>query len=90
MDSAELLEFLTFYQDLENGLDYKFNADWLIHANNNPAKEIRFTSSASIKAVGNLMYNVSINCEVITWGTDTDCPLIPSPTLYPREGQLPC
>ena len=87
----ELKRFRAFYEDLNYGTD-RFKADFMLHANDNIGKTLRFTAPYSLKALGNNIYQINSSLEIIDEGTAKadNCPLSPYETLTPSTTLTPC
>lgn len=61
--AAQVATFKAFWSDIYEGVQ-PFNADWLIHGDAS-TKNIRYTGSYKIKALGAALYEISADCEVL-------------------------
>lgn len=80
-----------FWKDIHYGAD-AFKSDFLVHGDDNVGKTLRFVTSYALKPLGNKLYQVSSEFEVLDDGTPKadSCPLYPYELLYPGDTLYPC
>ncbi len=87
----QVKRFKQFWLDLNNGAD-RFEADFIIHADDNVGKVLRFIAPPRFTGQGKNIYKIETVVEVLSFGTPKEnvCPAYPYNTSYPSNTSYPC
>ncbi len=87
----ELVNFETFWSDLNDGTD-TFYTTQVIFGDSTPSKQIRFVTGYTLSQIGATKHELTCQVELVRNGDPLAqaCPLTPTPILMPREGLTPC
>ena len=90
-DYATTQRWQLLWNDLHNGAD-AFNANFMVHANDNINKVVRFIVPFSFTPLGRNIYRATTQIEVLSNGTSKadECPLYPYSILYTNDTLYPC
>ena len=89
LEFYQLKNFQAFWEDLDEGTNI-FLYSGTIHGDTSE-KQVRFSTPYSLDSLGGNNYRVSVMLEIVQTGASIySCPLVPSDTVIPQDGLMPC